>query len=504
MKLDTGTELPDNFILTKEFKETFNLINDTNANLFITGKAGCGKSTLLEYFRQNTDKNYVTLAFQGITAIKVKGQTLHSFFKFPTHFISNQDIKTLKDKEVIQNLDTILIDEISIVRADLFDAIDLFLKKNRKNNQPFGGVQIILFGDVMQIDPIVGSDDEVMEKFYPKGPFFFNSNIYAQGEFKQIELTKIFRQSDKSFVSLLNKIRMSEVSSADLSFLNERVVSYDDISEGTIILAPTNRKVDDINNTNLYKLKTPTYNYNAIIKGPWKEKEYPVKKEIILKEGAQVMITKNDTNVPKRWVNGTLGIICSLSHNEIKVKINDKIFRIGKTKWDKYNYQYIGNKVNSIAVGSFIQYPLKLAWATTIHKSQGQTFDKVAIDLDTGSFAHGQTYVALSRSKTLEGISLLKKINKKDIIFDKRVLDFLGQKLEKKYIKEIMLNNKISKKKKERKLTSNNSRVDWTTSDDNKLITLYKRNVPEFALSKILKKKISEIRERIIFLMKNN
>ena len=155
-------------------------------------------------------------------------------------------------------------------------------------------------------------------------------------------------------------------------------------------------------------------------------------------------------------------------------------------------------------MGSFIQYPLKLAWATTIHKSQGQTFDKVAIDLDTGSFAHGQTYVALSRSKTLEGISLLKKINKKDIIFDKRVLDFLGQKLEKKYIKEIMLNNKISKKKKERKLTTNNSRVDWTTSDYNKLITLYKRNVPEFALSKIFKKKTSEIRERIIFLMKNN
>ena len=148
MKLDTGTELPDNFILTKEFKETFNLINDTNANLFITGKAGCGKSTLLEYFRQNTDKSYVTLAFQGITAIKVKGQTLHSFFKFPIHFISDQYIKTLKDKEVIQNLDMILIDEISIVRADLFDAIDLFLKKNRKNNQSFGGVQIILFGDV--------------------------------------------------------------------------------------------------------------------------------------------------------------------------------------------------------------------------------------------------------------------------------------------------------------------------------------------------------------------
>ncbi|SVB73591.1 uncharacterized protein METZ01_LOCUS226445, partial [marine metagenome] len=480
--------------------------NDTSINLFITGKAGSGKSTLLEYFRQNTEKNIATLAHQGITAIKAKGQTIHSFFKFRPHFISDQDIKILigDKKEVLQNLDAILIDEISMVRADLFDAINLSLKKNRKNNKPFGGVQIILFGDVMQIDPIVSSaEEEVMEKFYPNGRFFFNSNIYKEGNFKQIELTKIFRQSDKSFVSLLNKIRMSEVSSADLSFLNERVVSYDDISEGTIILAPTNRKVDDINNTNLYKLKTPTYNYNAIIKGPWKEKEYPVKKEIILKEGAQVMITKNDTNVPKRWVNGTLGIICSLSHNEIKVKINDKIFRIGKTKWDKYNYQYIGNKVNSIAVGSFIQYPLKLAWATTIHKAQGQTFDKVAIDLDTGSFAHGQTYVALSRSKTLDGISLLKKINEKDIIFDPLVLEFIGQKLEKKYIKEIMKKNKITKKKNITSSNSSTSESDWTTNDDNKLIALYKRNVPEFALSKILKKSLPQIRERIIFLMKN-
>ena len=174
MKFDTGTELPDNFVLTKEFSDVYNLINDTNVNLFITGKAGSGKSTLLEYFRQNTNKNFVTLAFQGITAIKAKGQTLHSFFKFGPHFLAKEEIKLLKDKSLIQSLDTILIDEISMVRADLFDAIDLSLKKNRKNNKPFGGVQMIVFGDVMQIDPIVGSsDEEMMEKFYPKGRFFF-------------------------------------------------------------------------------------------------------------------------------------------------------------------------------------------------------------------------------------------------------------------------------------------------------------------------------------------
>jgi GTPase SAR1 family protein len=500
-KFDTGTELPDNFILTEEFEQTYKLINDTNSNLFITGKAGSGKSTLLEYFRQNTNKNFATLAFQGITAIKAKGQTIHSFFKFPPHFITKENIKELRDKKVIQNLDTILIDEISMVRADLFDAIDLSLKKNRNSNKPFGGVQIILFGDVMQIDPIVGADDEVMQKFYP-GPFFFNSNSFSKDDFKQLELTKIFRQSDKTFVDLLNKIRMNKVDNNDLDLLNKRLVEYENTPKETIILAPTNRKVDDINNTNLYRLKTPTHNYNAIIKGAWKDKEHPVKKEIILKVGSQVMITKNDADEPKRWVNGTLGIVTFLSKDQIKVNIKGKVFSIGKTKWDKYIYQFSGNKVNTKSVGSFIQFPIKLAWATTIHKAQGQTFDKVCIDLDTGSFSHGQTYVALSRAKSINGITLLKRINRKDIIFDNRVLEFIGQKLEKKYIKEIMRKNKITKKTNTKKSESNISESVWTTSDDNKLISLYKRNVPEFALSKILKKSLPQIRERIILLMK--
>ena len=500
-KFDTGTELPDNFILTEEFEQTYKLINDTNSNLFITGKAGSGKSTLLEYFRQNTNKNFATLAFQGITAIKAKGQTIHSFFKFPPHFITKENIKELRDKKVIQNLDTILIDEISMVRADLFDAIDLSLKKNRNSNKPFGGVQIILFGDVMQIDPIVGADDEVMQKFYP-GPFFFNSNSFSKDDFKQLELTKIFRQSDKTFVDLLNKIRMNKVDNNDLDLLNKRLIEFENTPKETIILAPTNRKVDDINNTNLYRLKTPTHNYNAIIKGAWKDKEHPVKKEIILKVGSQVMITKNDADEPKRWVNGTLGIVTFLSKDQIKVNIKGKVFSIGKTKWDKYIYQFSGNKVNTKSVGSFIQFPIKLAWATTIHKAQGQTFDKVCIDLDTGSFSHGQTYVALSRAKSINGITLLKRINRKDIIFDNRVLEFIGQKLEKKYIKEIMRKNKITKKTNTKKSESNISESVWTTSDDNKLISLYKRNVPEFALSKILKKSLPQIRERIILLMK--
>jgi hypothetical protein len=262
---------------------------------------------------------------------------------------------------------------------------------------------------------------------------------------------------------------MNKIEDEDLEILNKRTVQPKDIQEGTIILAPTNRKVDDINNTNLYKLETPTFTYNAIIKGSWKDKEHPVKKEIVLKVGAQIMITKNDMDDPKRWVNGTLGVITFLSKDQIKVKIDDKIFSLGKTKWDKYNYQFIDNKVSTKSVGSFIQF---------------------------------QTYVALSRAKTIEGISLLKNIRKKDIIFDHRVLEFIGQKLESKYIKEITMNNKIIKKKSTKVLKNKTLESDWTTSEDNKLLALYKRNVPEFALSKILKKNISQIRERVILLMK--
>ena len=236
MKLDTGTELPDNLELTKEFKDTFNLIDNTNTNLFITGKAGSGKSTLLEYFRQNTKKNFITLAFQGITAIKAKGQTIHSFFKFPPHFISQQDIKILKDKDLINRLDTILIDEISLVRADLFDAIDVSLKMNRGNDEPFGGVQVVVFGDVMQLDPIIGkTDEEIMQKFYPEGVYFFNSNCFTEGNLQNIELTKNFRQKDKSFIDLLNSIRTGSVDEKKLSSLNNRTVTIDDLPKETII-----------------------------------------------------------------------------------------------------------------------------------------------------------------------------------------------------------------------------------------------------------------------------
>ncbi len=504
MKLDTGTNLPEKFEFTSEFKDLFDLVEKSKKNLFITGKAGSGKSTLIEYIRKNTKKNIAILAPTGITAIKARGQTVHSFFKFPPRFISKDDVKVLREREHIQRLETLLIDESSMLRADIFDAIDLSLKKNRGNKKPFGGVQIILFGDLLQLPPVVSSiDEEVMEKFYPKGEFFFNSKSFPLGEFVIHELSKIFRQKEKNFIDLLNKIRIAKINDKELSFLNKRIITNkEELEKGTIILAPRNKKVDAINNEHLNELPGEVYEFNASISGSFQENEYPVAKTLYLKVGAQVMITKNDTSTPQKWVNGTLAIIESLEGEKIKIKINNRVYYLGKVKWEKVNYRLKGNKINPIPVATFIQYPLKLAWAATIHKCQGQTFDKVAIDLDTGSFAHGQTYVALSRAKSIEGITLFQPIQQKDLIFNKKVFDFLGKKLEKKYIKEIIKRNKYVKEnlapiKIEKKPILINKKIDWTDDKDKKLKMLFKKNLPEAALARIFKTTIKEIRSRI-------
>ena len=495
MPLETNTELPKDLKLTKEFLEAFKVMHETSKNVFITGNAGTGKSTLLEYFREKTKKNTAIVAHQGITALKAKGQTIHSFFKFPIHFVTKKDVKTLRDRELVRRLDTLIIEEVSMVGADIFDAIDISLRKNRNIDKPFGGVQIILFGDVMQLDPIIGGEEELYEKFYPDGPYFFNSNIYKECAFKKIELTETFRQKEKKFVNLLNKIRQGSISKNELESLNSQIIEYENLPKDVIVLAPRNNKVDDINLSKLYELKTKTFIYSAIVKGSFKDSEAPVERELKLKVGAQVMVAKNDTDPTKRWVNGSIGVIQHLSQDEVKVLIKGKLYSIGKAKWEKFNYQINGSFIQQKVVGSFIQFPFKLAWAVTIHKSQGQTFDKIALDLDTGAFAHGQTYVALSRGKTLGNTFILSKINQKDIIFDNRVKDFLENK---KTIKSP--SKKVIGKKTYEALDDEKDESGWSISDDRKLIALFKRKVPEHALSKIFKKSLKETKERIIYL----
>jgi len=500
-KFNTETIIPEKFELTDEFKNTYNLINNTNKNLFITGKAGCGKSTLLEYFRQNTNKNHAILAPTGITAIKAKGKTIHSFFKYRARFITKEDVKILRGRNLLNRLETLLIDESSMIRADIFDAMDLSLKINRKNKKPFGGVQIVLFGDLLQLPPVVSSaEKEVVEKFYPKGEYFFNAKCFDSGKFVTIELSKIFRQTDKDFINLLNKFRIAKVDPVDFSIINKRVIKENsNLPKETIILSTRNAKVDEINTSKLNELQTKTFTYEAIVKDEFKENSFPVKKELKLKVGAQIMITKNDTGFPQKWVNGTLATIEYLSKDEIKIKIKDKIFNLPKSKWENINYRLNGNKINPAVIGTFIQYPIKLAWAATIHKCQGQTFNNVAIDLHEGAFSHGQTYVALSRAKSIEGVHLLRAIKQSDLIFDKNVFSFLGHKLEKKYIKELYKINKLNKKENN---FSAEEMDNWKKKDDNKLIALYKKNVPEIALSKIFKRDIGTIRSRIMKLLK--
>ena len=492
-KFNTETIIPEKFELTDEFKDTYNLINETDKNLFITGKAGCGKSTLLEYFRQNTNKNHAILTPTGITAIKAKGKTIHSFFKFPARFITKEDVKILKDRNLLNRLQTLLIDESSMIRADIFDAIDLSLKRNRKNKKPFGGVQIVLFGDLLQLSPVVSSaEKEVVEKFYPEGEYFFNAKCFDSGKFITIELSKIFRQTDKDFINLLNKFRIAKVDPGDFSIINKRVIKENsNLPKGTIILSPRNAKVDEINSSKLNELQTKTFTYKGIVKDKFNENSFPVKKELKLKVGSQIMITKNDSGFPQKWVNGTLATIEYLSKDEIKIKIKDKIFNLPKSKWENIDYRLNGNKINPAVIGTFIQYPIKLAWAATIHKCQGQTFNNVAIDLHEGAFTHGQTYVALSRATSIDGIHLLREIKQSDLIFDKNVFSFLGQKLEKKYIRELRKTKNLSTEEMD----------NWTKKDENKLIALYKKNVPEIALSKIFKKDIPEIRSKILKLI---
>jgi hypothetical protein len=506
--LDKSNELPTNFVLTEEFQSLFNKIENTNSNLFITGKAGCGKSTLLEYFRQKTKKNHVILSFTGLSALKVRGMTIHRFFKFPPRFIQKKDkeIRVHRNADLFRKLQTILIDECSTVRADLMDAIDESLRKNRKSKEIFGGVQIILFGDLLQIPPIVhGLEREVIEDAYSKGSYFFNSRVFKKAKFEKCELTKIFRQTDETFINLLNKFRMGKVEDEDLELINRRYKGEDyEVPEGVIHLATLNSKVDDINNSKLEKINSKPFEYKSITKGKF-NKEKPVQDILKLKVGAQVMIVKND--IDHRWVNGTIGHIHELSDKEIKIKIKDNIYDLKMATWENYEYKKTGEKIIPTVIGSFIQYPLKLAWAATIHKCQGQTFENVAIDLHQGAFAHGQTYVALSRATSIDGIHLVREVEHSDLIFDNKVFKFLGAKLEKKYIEEI---NRVKVAKKITKNTKTSMKYnyeetkdrEWTEADDRKLINFYKKGVPEIALAGMFKVNIKIIRERILKILK--
>jgi len=403
-------------------------------SLFITGRAGTGKSTLLGLFRDTTKKRCVFLAPTGVAALHIRGQTIHSFFGFPPKLITHEEITKRKNHRLYKKVEAIVIDEISMVRVDMIDAIDRFLQKNRENSLPFGGVQMIFFGDLFQLPPVVASafERKYLQQHY-SSQYFFSALVMdrIKESFEMIELHEVYRQKDKGFVRMLDSIRTRTFDIDDLEHINTRILKNpEDLPEEYITLATRNAVVNAINIGKMKELTTPEYMFNCKIHGQFNERKPPAPPQLILKEGAQVMFVKNDQE--KRFVNGTLGTVESLESKTIMVRITDEreesnLIEVEKATWELIRYRYDAQNENEIeanVIGTYEQYPLILAWAVTIHKSQGKTFQNALIDLSGGAFDFGQTYVALSRCKTLEGIFLKKAITPRDIMVDNRITEY--------------------------------------------------------------------------------
>ncbi len=421
----------------EQFKHVLNLMESTNNNLLITGRAGTGKSTLLEYFRSVTKKNVTILAPTGVAALNVKGQTIHSFFRFkPDITVDTVRKIPLPQGQIYLNIDTIVIDEISMVRADLIDCIDAFMRKNGKNpTLPFGGAQMILVGDLYQLPPIVTKDEEGMFNGPYKSQYFFDSNSFRVMDAQLIELKKHRRQTDEYFIGLLNAIRDNNITEEQLAVLNLRLKTdfIPDQSKTYITLTATNKVADMINDQALTRLKAEEHIYLAALEGDFDKKTMPADETLRVKIGMQVMMLNNDKL--ERWVNGSIGIVTEINReitedDVITVKLNDGLeAEVNRNTWDmfKFSYDQKTHKLLPKRVGSFTQYPIMPAWAVTIHKSQGKTFKDVIIDISGGTFANGQLYVALSRCTTLKGIILKREIERRHILTDHRIVEFFNK-----------------------------------------------------------------------------
>ena len=417
-------------IITEKYKLISQLIDSGNKVTFVTGKAGTGKSTFIKYLKHTIKKHVVVVAPTGIAALNVKGSTIHSFFRLPPKIIEESDIKAVYDRKLYRKLDLLIIDEISMVRADLLDAIDLFLKKNRESKKLFGGVQILLIGDLFQLPPIVHySERKLLQQKGYKSEFFFSAFSLQNTEMIPIELKHVFRQEELTFVKTLDNIRQAKNLDFALEKINSKYISiYSPNKEVT--LTCTNDIADSKNNNELERLSTAKKIFNGKIEGKFnlKENKLPSPMKLTLKIGAQVMFTKNDRQ--KRWVNGSLGVVENFTQEGIAIRLyeatRDPIVIVKKETWKNYGYEYnpINEKIISKVIGKYTQYPLMLAWAVTIHKSQGKTLPKVFIDLGYGAFAPGQVYVALSRVKSLNDIHLARPIKNQEIHSDRVVNKF--------------------------------------------------------------------------------
>ena len=426
-----------------EFQDALNLIQYTRQSIFLTGKAGTGKSTFLKYVCEITKKKHIVLAPTGIAAINAGGSTLHSFFKLPFYPLLPDDPNfslkggklhsflkyTSAHRKLIKEVELVIIDEISMVRADIIDFIDKILRVYSQNmREPFGGKQILLVGDVYQLEPVLKNDErEIINRFYPT-PYFFSARVFNEIELVSIELTKVYRQTDKVFVNVLDHIRTNTAGAADLQLLNTRYNTQikENESDMYITLATRRDTVDFINEKKLAELPGDSTIFTGEIKGEFPENSLPTQMELEVKPGAQIIFIKNDYE--RRWVNGTIGTIAGIDEDETLYVITEdgKEVDVKKDSWRNIRYRYNDKekKIEEEELGVFIQYPIRLAWAITIHKSQGLTFSRVVVDFTGGVFAGGQAYVALSRCTSLDGIQLKKQITRGDIFVRPEIVSF--------------------------------------------------------------------------------
>ena len=441
--------------ISAEANYVLRFINQTNRSVFLTGKAGTGKTTLLKEILKSTHKNTVVVAPTGIAALNAGGVTIHSMFQLPfggfipdnnvegqfTESVKFESKDTLRrhfrmsaiKKAVIQNMELLIIDEVSMLRSDLLDAIDFMLQSVRKKKISFGGVQVLFIGDLLQLPPVIRDEEwRTLRKYY-KGKFFFHSHVIQQNPPLYIELSKIFRQTDEVFIDLLNNLRNNTITQSNVSFLNQYVQPNFDLkaNKGYITLTTHNNKADSINLQSINDLEGISRKYKARIVDDFPDKIYPLDEYLELKIGAQVMFIKNDLSFDKHYFNGKMGVIYSLSDDEIRVHFpeENKIIEVERYEWQNIRYfvNPMTKEIEEEILGTFTHYPIKLAWAITVHKSQGLTFDKAALDVSQ-VFLPGQAYVALSRLRSLNGLILLSPLRMNGISNDDDVMDYATNK----------------------------------------------------------------------------
>lgn len=414
-----------------EQQKAFELVANTNVSLFITGKAGTGKTTFIRATKKIIKKNFLVLAPTGIAAMNVRGQTMHSFFGLPFEVIGpeTQLEVSLEKRRILEHTDTIIIDEASMVRCDWVDGIDRFLRSMMRTHLPFGGKQMLFVGDLFQLPPVVkcGSfDDYMLQDMYGSGtPYFYKANVMKRMNLPKIEFQKVYRQEDVDFLEILNRMRIGENTEEDLDILNRHVSSNDEVGDFSVTLTAFVKMADSINEQKLYDIDEDEFNYEGKIDGDFRAQDSPVPTNLRLKVGAQVIFCRNDQ--ANGFVNGTIAKVVKLDDDYIKVALeNGREIVVEKMTWESREsvYNMITKKIESEVVGTFTQYPLKLAWAITIHKSQGMTFDRMHFDLTRGTFAAGQAYVAISRMRSLNGLTLSNKIRKGHILQNAEIKAF--------------------------------------------------------------------------------